>query len=428
MTNTPTSKQQDLKNKAIEQLNTGEAEKEQHTWSYAELFKEKDLVQNFLIPDLIPDEEVCALIGIDGVGKTQLMSQLAYCVGTKKKHFLGLNLNVKFGSALIVATEDSKKKFTKAIVKIATNIDPDHNPDEVSVHFTEAGIFDDMEKFMGEIERNLKIRKTDLVIIDALQDVFLLIDGEINSNSHATKILSQFQNLCNKFQCSVIFIHHAAKTAIKGKQDKGEFFLKKDDSQGAGRITQKPRTVLGLTHDTKSATSEGTQYTNYLHALKVNVSSRHYMRHAIKCTFDTSTLLHEQDGTVDIEEFENADRNATDFTPNKKPMAKELDIEQHKRNVTSCFEHDRVLTRREMVGSLQLHYGVGKNKVEAKDGYLNYLLDIGLIINKDGLFQKGGEQDFKLPISTENWDTPAPPDVITPQDDTDPLPDYDTPF
>lgn len=427
----PKTEAQKIKDKAVDVLNPVKEKEDQFTWSYAELYKDKDIVQNFLVPDLIPDGEVCGLIGVDGVGKTQLMSQLAFCVGRKRKHFLNLTLNVKHGNALIVATEDSKKKFTKAIVKIANALEPGHKPEEVGIHFMEGGSFSTLETFILEIERNLKLRPTDLVIIDALLDTFLLINGNPNDSSDANVILNEFQvRICNHFSCTVIFIHHASKSSARAKQEKGKFFLVKDDAQGSGRITQKPRTILGLTHDFASSSEEfSTTYTNYLHALKVNLSSRHYVKNAIHLTFDQATLLHEAGGLVNLDQFENTDRTVTDFAPTKKPMAKEIDIEQHKLNVNDVFADDDSLSRTDIVKKLKVVYGVGQNKIEEKGGYLFHLTDLGLVVQNTGIFRKG---DFEapvatMPISKEDWNKPTQSFTIKPEINTD-QDDNETPF
>lgn len=402
---------QELKDKAVDALKGSDEPIQKYTYSYAELHAEKDIVQNFLIDDLIPDEEICAMIGVDGIGKTQICSQLCFAIGTKRTNFLGLNLNVKHGNALIVATEDSRKKFTRAITKIGYGLDPKHDPKVVGVHFTEGGDFADLPSFIKEIVDHLKKFPCDLVVIDALQDLFLLIDGEVNSNSHANKILNTIQiEICNKYKCAVMLIHHASKSSARAKQEKGKFFLVKDDSQGAGRITQKPRTVLGLTHDfASSAIEDSTTYLNYLHVLKTNLASRRYMQNAISLTFDQSTLLHESNGLVNIEQYENSDKTANDFTPTKKPMAKEITIDQHKDKLTAAFGEKETLSRKELVAQLRSLYGVGANKIEEKGGYLSYLTDFGLIVGDVGIFRKGSTSDFKMPISSENWDVVQTP-------------------
>lgn len=413
------TKQDELKKKAVEAL--GENTPVKYTYSYAELRKMKSEVQDFIINDLLPAGELAILIGVDGVGKTQITSQLCFSIGTKRDNFLGLKLNLVHGQAIIAATEDSVKKFSNSICKIGDGLDPNHNPDKVGLRFIEASEFPDLPSFIAEIDSLLKEQKAELVIVDAFQDLLLLIDGEINSNSNCNKAMAPFQSLCKTHGCSIVFIHHASKTSAKEKQAKNKFFLEKNDSQGAGRITQKPRTVLGLTHDfSSSAVEDSTTYTNYLHVLKTNIAGRTYMKNAISLTFDQNTLLHEATGLVNIEAYESADKTASDFTPVKKPMAKELSFADHQLKVDLIFEKKDSLSRKDLVDAMRGFYGVGKNKIEEAGGYLSYLTEHGLIIGNVGVFRRGEESEFKMPISAEDWNSmPKPPEVDTKPNDLD---------
>lgn len=404
------SKLEELKIKgaaAVAELDSSGTVEKKHIYSYEELYEEKDEIQKFLIPDLIPDEELCVMIGVDGIGKTQILSQLCFCIGTKRTHFLGLQLNLKHARSLVVATEDSRKKFTAAITKIGKNLDPNHKPKDVGLSFMEGDDFADLPSFIATIEEHLKENPCDLVIVDVLQDIFLLINGEINSNSHANEAMQPFKKLCTKYGCALIFIHHASKSSAKAKQEKGKFFLTKDDSQGAGRITQKARTVLGLTHDFASSGNDddSTEYTNYLHILKTNTTSRHFMKNAIQCIFDQKTLLHEANGLVNIDRYENEDKSSGDFQPSKKAMAKDIPFEDHRLKIDEAFGSRDTLSRKDLVHEMRVLYGVGGNKIEEKEGYLNHIIELGIVINNSGIFRKGEESNFKMPVSTMDWET-----------------------
>lgn len=418
-----------IKEQAVEQLGEPTAAVK-YTYTYAELHKLKNVKQEFLVPGLIPYGAMAVMIGVDGVGKTQITSQLGFCVGTKRDSFIGLQLNVKTGETIIAATEDAVEKFAGSIGKIGDGLDPNHDPEKVGLRFVEASEFPDLPAFIAELDRLLKDKNADLVVVDAFQDLLLLIDGEINSNSNCNKAMSPFQGLCKKYGCAIIFIHHASKTSAKEKQAKNKFFLEKNDSQGAGRITQKPRTVLGLTHDfASSAVEDSHTYTNYLHVLKTNIAGREYMKNAISLTFDQNTLLHESTGLVNIENFETADRTANDFTPEKKAMPKQIDFAEHRAKVDVIFENKDSLSRKDLVEAMRGVYAVGKNKIEQAGGYLSFLIEHGLIQGNVGVFRKGDENEFKMPISSEDWDSTTQVEKPLDINPKDQLPDdLDTPF
>lgn len=407
-----------MKKKALEQLSEPikPAPNDRNTFSFQELWETKDIEQKFIIPELLPAHAVAMFIGEDGIGKTQILTQLCLSICLKSKTFLGLNLYTESHKCLIVATEDSKEKFSKAMVKQVLSIKPDLDPKEIHLDFTEGSNFDDLDALFAEIEMLLKEFNYDLIVCDAMSDLFTLIDGDINSNSHARKILSKFQRVVNTYQTTVIIIHHAAKSKIVAKQKEGKLFVEKGDSQGAGAITQKPRTVWALTNDPKSIINEGTEYKNYLHVVKANLMGKHFVTHAIELDFDAKTLTHSACGMVDIQLMENSnpdDRQPLTNDPTKKPMAREISLDQHKSYVYNCFVKSDLLSRSDLVEKLRSSYGVGKNKIEAKDGYLAHLTELGLVVNNAGVYRKGEQSDFTMPISAAGWDA-KPEKVVLP--------------
>jgi len=218
----------------------------------------------------------------------------------------------------------------------------------------------------------LKKNPSTLIIVDAVSDLFTLIDGEINSNSHARKILNRFQRLINHYGVTILFIHHAAKTKIVEKQKNGKLFVEKGDSQGAGALTQKPRTILALTHDPGSIKDEGMRYTNYLHVVKANLMSKMYVTHALELEFDASCLIHHEKGLVDIQLMEDPDKNVT-ATPVKQNVPLEHSDAHHKEMVDKIFAGIELFKKADIVSALMKAYGVGKAKIDGNSGYLQYL-------------------------------------------------------
>lgn len=367
---------------------------EKNTYSFKELWQNKDVEQRFLLPDLIPANAVAIIIGEDGIGKTQIMTQLTLSIALGHSHFMGIDLYAPNKRCMIVATEDSREKFTKAIVKQITNLKSNIQPDEINIDFVEGSNFDEFEGFKNEIEKNLRINKYDLIVIDALSDLFTFIDGEINSNSHARKLLSWAQKMVNTYHVTLMLIHHAAKTKIVTKQKEGKLFVEKGDSQGAGAITQKPRTILALSHDPKSLSPDGLRYRNYLHVVKANLMSKKYFNNAIELEFNTQTLLHERNTLVDINAFEMGVQSETVSEMNNnngrkpKPMPSDIPMNTHRENISIIFNESDVLNREEIVNKMKLIYGVGSTKIESKDGYLNHLIESGLISSQAGLFKR----------------------------------------
>src|SRR5690606_8460178 len=99
-------------------------------------------------------------------------------------------------------------------------------------------------------------------------------------------------NICNTYQVAIILIHHAAKSKIVEIRKSGTIFIDKNSSQGAGAITQKPRTVLALSNHKESTSPDGKYYDNYLHVVKANLMGKEYMTNALKLQFNGHTLCH----------------------------------------------------------------------------------------------------------------------------------------
>jgi hypothetical protein len=366
----------DLLLKALQpvQKQEGLVRTRQRTFTYAELHERKDEQQQFLIPDMLPMQAVTVFIGEDGIGKTQIMSQLAAHIALGYENWLTLPLNAKHKAALIVATEDSRQKFTQAITRIMYTLEPSHKPETINIRFTEGSDFDDFTDLGNEMEDSLKAQETDLVVVDALSDVFTLIDGDINSNSHARKILNFFQYLCNTYGCAMVIIHHASKTKIVEMRKENKVFISKNFSQGAGAITQKPRTVLALSSDPTSGSEDSETYTNYLHVVKANLMGKYWQQNALQLAFNTSTLTHKVQGKVNVEltGTELAAADSADNKTKRKPEPQELPMAQHIQILVRVFSGKQILTRAEIIDRMQSQYGVGKLKIEQSGGYLQW--------------------------------------------------------
>lgn len=346
------------------------------TFSYAELYNSADTPDRYLLENFIPAEAVAVFIGEDGIGKTQICNQLALSIAFGYDNFAGLHLQVdECRNSLIVATEDSRLKWIRAMRRQATALEPGHVPEAVTVDFMEASGFDAFEEFKEELSARLKQKKYKVIILDAFSDIFGLFDGDINNSKDARKILSFLQFLCDTHSTTVIVIHHAAKTKLVAKRREGKLYLEKDDAQGAGAITQKPRTVIGLSNDRKSIQAD--QYTNYLHLLKTNTGNRTYQLNAIELHFNLKTLLHHYKGTVEIEEAEEqaaATLHAPDSSNSKKATPNDIPAAKHHQILNELFPGKRELNRADLVAGLSERYGVGRTKIEQAGGYLTYLL------------------------------------------------------
>jgi archaellum biogenesis ATPase FlaH len=257
------------------------------THSFYDLWNKRNDEAKLLIPDLMPAAGILMLLGEDGIGKTQLVRQLSLNIAFGIPEFLGQPLNITHGRVMFISTEDSSQDYIKAGKKQVYGLGQNENvKPELPIDFVEATNFDSYDDLLSEVDRLLELKHYDLIVVDAFSDLFTLVNGEINSNTHARQLLNPIQARANKHQTLFIILHHASKSAMKNKRERGQILVEKNDCQGASAITQKPRTVLALSNDPK----EGI---NYLHCVKANGLPKKFKETALKMSFNEETLLHE---------------------------------------------------------------------------------------------------------------------------------------
>jgi len=150
-----------------------------------DISEDKDLVEN-----LLPYGEVSVLAGPGDTGKTTLYFQLSLAITTNKKDFLSRKINSEYNSVLIIDTEDTKKRIANKIQKQLTKVAPEVvTINNLLVHVTG-------DNLINRLTIELKHKKFDLIILDALGD--LLLD-EINSQTPVRQFYKQLEKLIREF-------------------------------------------------------------------------------------------------------------------------------------------------------------------------------------------------------------------------------------
>lgn len=346
------------------------------------LLRQPIVKTEWIVEDMIAQGEVCAFIGEDGIGKTNLMAELCANILFGAPHFLSaeLTLTVKHKRALFISTEDSASKFTNVLRKQITGMYPMlDQATEVpgGFDFLDGEDYASWEDFTKGLDSEIPENYYDVVILDALADVFTFIEGEITNNSDAAFILKHLGHICKVKQTTVIFLHHAAKTKIEEKKKLGRFFLEKNDTLGAGRITSKARTVLGLTNDHGSSndeTDDGATHLNFLHILKSNTASGKWKKSAVALRFTGETLLHNFIDKVRISRLQGNDEAASNLQALRQqnglvpalmahmglvprniiPM--DIPIEDHRERVGRLFNVQDSFSEEDMATALSFEY------------------------------------------------------------------------
>ena len=387
-----------LKEKLEKHLQIQEQEqsepKRKFKYSYNEL-KALEKQQEFLLNELIPLGEICTMIGTDGIGKSGLAIQLGMQFALNLD-FCGLQWNQGIEKkSLFIATEDGYIKFSDRLKDFDKYYKPEETPD---FDLYDGSEFDSLDELIKELDRDIKENGYKFILIDTAADVITSLAGqEINDFNGTNKALNPFKKLASEYQCTILFVHHVAKSKLIEKKKKGEFFLVKDDTFGSSRLTGKPRLVLALTHDKSSNLEESGSWKNYLHVAKSNVKgTRKFEKNAFELEFNESTGVHEMKQLVNISEFEqNYFGGGAGGVEVKDFDMKGASIELHQEMIDNVFENSTTLEYNEFKARLIKIYGM---KHTYSTAAIAYLQKHKIIKENLGIFTKFNDNSNEPPF------------------------------
>ena len=178
--------------------------------------KEKDLIIN----GIMKSKGLYCLIALPKVGKSLLALQISDCISNNKQ-FLGFDVNPS--PVLYISTENYGNQLYERtnLMNITFNDNKFKYIDRLECpNF----YLRDMELDIKDFSENMNGK---LVIIDMLKDIQFDFNYDINSYQDiGQKVLPKLRELCNKYNFSILFIHHLNKkgkslgsTALDGSVD-----------------------------------------------------------------------------------------------------------------------------------------------------------------------------------------------------------------
>ena len=203
-----------------------------------------------------------ALIGSSDTGKSSLLRELCVCVVTGKD-FLGWKVEPIYKRAYYVSTEDDKMAISYLLKK--QNQDYGLKPKDLEnlVYIFET------DNLLQRLEKELKEKPADLVVIDAFADVFT---GQLYETNRVRAFLNDFSQLAQKYGCLVIFLHHTNKRSDNLEPSK-------HNALGSQGFEAKMRLMIELKSDTQSVNQK------HFCIVKGNYLSHQFKTHSFNLQF-----------------------------------------------------------------------------------------------------------------------------------------------
>lgn len=153
-----------------------------------------------LVHPFLQQTGLACLAGSSDTGKSSILRQLAVNIVAGESHFLGFQITAKHRSAIYVSTEDLERE-TAYLLSRQTAI---YRPEI----FSDLRFLFEIENLFSELDKGLSAKPADLVIIDCFADVY---GGDLKDTQRIRTFLHPYQELAQKHQCLILFLHHTGK-------------------------------------------------------------------------------------------------------------------------------------------------------------------------------------------------------------------------
>jgi RecA-family ATPase len=187
-----------------------------------------------LVDGLFLRTGLAGIVGASDTGKSMFARQLAIDIATGAESFLNYRLRLQHGSAIYVASEDSRDATAYLLKKQW------RGPANGNVRCLFADECD--ERISPLIADSLSHERADLVVIDTWGDLFAFDAKPGASNNDETpvrRLLAEYKRLATEFGCLIHFVAHTRKGGSKEAPHR-------DHTSGSGALERKLRCQLHL--------------------------------------------------------------------------------------------------------------------------------------------------------------------------------------
>ncbi|OQY92509.1 MAG: hypothetical protein B6D37_14550 [Sphingobacteriales bacterium UTBCD1] len=153
-----------------------------------------------LVYPFLQQTGLACLAGSSDTGKSSLLRQLAVAIVAGENHFLEFQINARHRSVIYVSTEDLERETAYLLSRQAQGYKPELLRGLRFVFGT-----DDL---YNEVDKRLSNKPADLVIIDCFADAY---GSDLKDTQRIRTYLHPFQELAQKHECLILFLHHTGK-------------------------------------------------------------------------------------------------------------------------------------------------------------------------------------------------------------------------
>ena len=220
-----------------------------------------------LVEPFLQQTGLACLAGSSDTGKSSLLRQLAISIVTGEADFIGFKINAIHQSAIYVSTEDLERETAYLLTRQSKK----HLPP----HLRKLRFIFDTSNLLNELNKSLDDKPADLVIIDCFSDSY---GGDLKDTQKIRTYLHPFQDLAQKHQCLILFLHHTGKRTENFEPSKNNLL------SGQG-FEAKMRLVIELRADTINPNNR------HLCIVKGNYLPASYKKESYVLKFDEENFL-----------------------------------------------------------------------------------------------------------------------------------------
>lgn len=225
-----------------------------------------------LVEPFLQQTGLACLAGSSDTGKSSLLRQLAISITTCETNFLGFKINPKHQSVIYVSTEDLELETSYLLQRQAGKYKP-----ELLKGLSFVFEANDLK---NTLDNMLSSKPTDLIIIDCFADIF---SGDLKDTHSIRTFLHSYQELAQKHNCLVLFLHHTGKRTENLEPSKNNLL------SGQG-FEAKMRLVIELRVDLVNPNKR------HLCIVKGNYLSAKHKKESYVLNFDEETFTYSNTG------------------------------------------------------------------------------------------------------------------------------------